>query len=313
MTSTIATRCSRRNCWPGSRATISWCRRRARSSPARSRPASTGSSTRANCRTAITSTRASWHWSPAPIPAMPTACPISGASPASATMWRWSGRRSATRRRSTAGPCCSIPRTRRSSPRAASRCSTRRRRCSRRRSPISGSIRRAMTEGISTRPSGRSPTSARTSASSIPRNTSTISPMAISACRSAIRAMLSRRATAPARPRTASRSPFACPGGGADRRSTCSASRPMRRTRKTRCGSSTISCAREVIAAITDAVSYPNPNLPGTALVVPAIRDDPAVYPPERVRAAVLCRPAGARRLRAGPHPRSGPGSRSGE
>jgi putrescine transport system substrate-binding protein len=39
-----------------------------------------------------------------------------------------------------------------------------------------------------------------------------------------------------------------------------------------------------VIADITDAVSYPNPNLPGTALVAPAIRDDPAVYPPERVR-----------------------------
>ncbi len=40
-----------------------------------------------------------------------------------------------------------------------------------------------------------------------------------------------------------------------------------------------------VIAAITDAVSYPNPNRPGTALVEPAIRDDPAIYPPAAVRA----------------------------
>jgi putrescine transport system substrate-binding protein len=39
-----------------------------------------------------------------------------------------------------------------------------------------------------------------------------------------------------------------------------------------------------VIAAITDAVSYPNPNLPATALVKPGIRNDPAVYPPEDVR-----------------------------
>ena len=39
-----------------------------------------------------------------------------------------------------------------------------------------------------------------------------------------------------------------------------------------------------VIAAISDAVSYPNPNIPGTALVKPAIRDDPAVYPPPEVR-----------------------------
>jgi putrescine transport system substrate-binding protein len=39
-----------------------------------------------------------------------------------------------------------------------------------------------------------------------------------------------------------------------------------------------------VIADITDAVSYPNPNLAGTALVAPAIRDDPAVYPPDEVR-----------------------------
>jgi putrescine transport system substrate-binding protein len=39
-----------------------------------------------------------------------------------------------------------------------------------------------------------------------------------------------------------------------------------------------------VIADISDAVSYPNPNIPGTTLVEPAIRDDPAVYPPPEVR-----------------------------
>jgi putrescine transport system substrate-binding protein len=39
-----------------------------------------------------------------------------------------------------------------------------------------------------------------------------------------------------------------------------------------------------VIAAITDAVSYPNPNLAATALVKPAIRDDPGIYPPASVR-----------------------------
>ena len=39
-----------------------------------------------------------------------------------------------------------------------------------------------------------------------------------------------------------------------------------------------------VIADITDAVSYPNPNLAATALVKPEIRDDPAVYPPDDVR-----------------------------
>jgi putrescine transport system substrate-binding protein len=39
-----------------------------------------------------------------------------------------------------------------------------------------------------------------------------------------------------------------------------------------------------VIADITDAVAYPNPNLPATVLVKPEIRDDAAVYPPEDVR-----------------------------
>jgi putrescine transport system substrate-binding protein len=39
-----------------------------------------------------------------------------------------------------------------------------------------------------------------------------------------------------------------------------------------------------VIADITNHVAYPNPNVPATALVKPAIRDDPAVYPPDEVR-----------------------------
>ncbi len=40
----------------------------------------------------------------------------------------------------------------------------------------------------------------------------------------------------------------------------------------------------EVIAAITNAVSYPNPNRAATALVKPEIRDDPGIYPPDAVR-----------------------------
>ena len=40
----------------------------------------------------------------------------------------------------------------------------------------------------------------------------------------------------------------------------------------------------EVIADVTNAVWYPNPNLPATALVKPEIRNDPAVYPPEEIR-----------------------------
>jgi putrescine transport system substrate-binding protein len=40
----------------------------------------------------------------------------------------------------------------------------------------------------------------------------------------------------------------------------------------------------EVIAAVTNAVSYPNPNLASTRFVEPAIRDDPGIYPPEPVR-----------------------------
>jgi putrescine transport system substrate-binding protein len=39
-----------------------------------------------------------------------------------------------------------------------------------------------------------------------------------------------------------------------------------------------------VIADITDAVWYPNPNIPATALVKPEIRNDPAVYPPQDIR-----------------------------
>jgi putrescine transport system substrate-binding protein len=40
----------------------------------------------------------------------------------------------------------------------------------------------------------------------------------------------------------------------------------------------------DVIAAISNAVSYPNPNLAATPLVATDIRDDPGIYPPETVR-----------------------------
>jgi putrescine transport system substrate-binding protein len=40
----------------------------------------------------------------------------------------------------------------------------------------------------------------------------------------------------------------------------------------------------EVIAAISNAVSYPNPNLDATPLVDPEIRGDPGIYPPESVK-----------------------------
>jgi putrescine transport system substrate-binding protein len=40
----------------------------------------------------------------------------------------------------------------------------------------------------------------------------------------------------------------------------------------------------DVIAAITNAVSYPNPNLAATPLVDPEIRDDPGIYPPESLK-----------------------------
>jgi putrescine transport system substrate-binding protein len=39
-----------------------------------------------------------------------------------------------------------------------------------------------------------------------------------------------------------------------------------------------------VIAAITDAVSYPNPNIAATPFVAATIRDDPGIYPPDAVR-----------------------------
>ncbi len=39
----------------------------------------------------------------------------------------------------------------------------------------------------------------------------------------------------------------------------------------------------DVIAPITNAVSYPNPNLAAAALIDPEIRDDPGIYPPPEV------------------------------
>jgi len=40
----------------------------------------------------------------------------------------------------------------------------------------------------------------------------------------------------------------------------------------------------DIIAAISNAVSYPNPNLAATPLVQSEIRDDPGIYPPESVK-----------------------------
>ena len=40
----------------------------------------------------------------------------------------------------------------------------------------------------------------------------------------------------------------------------------------------------DIIAAITNTVSYPNPNLAATPLVEPEIRDDPGIYPPDSVK-----------------------------
>jgi putrescine transport system substrate-binding protein len=40
----------------------------------------------------------------------------------------------------------------------------------------------------------------------------------------------------------------------------------------------------EIIAAITNAVSYPNPNPAARAFVAPEIRDDPGIYPPDWVQ-----------------------------
>ncbi len=44
----------------------------------------------------------------------------------------------------------------------------------------------------------------------------------------------------------------------------------------------------ETIAAISNAVAYANPNLGATALVNPALRDDPGIYPPPAVRARLF-------------------------
>ncbi|HZB93811.1 MAG TPA: spermidine/putrescine ABC transporter substrate-binding protein PotF, partial [Stellaceae bacterium] len=40
----------------------------------------------------------------------------------------------------------------------------------------------------------------------------------------------------------------------------------------------------QIIAAISNAVAYANPNLAATALVRPDIRDNPGIYPPPEVK-----------------------------
>jgi putrescine transport system substrate-binding protein len=51
----------------------------------------------------------------------------------------------------------------------------------------------------------------------------------------------------------------------------------------------------EVIAAVSNAVSYPNPNRAATALVEPEIRDDPGIYPPDSVRRLLYIDPPAPR------------------
>ena len=63
----------------------------------------------------------------------------------------------------------------------------------------------------------------------------------------------------------------------------------------------------EVIAPITNAVSYPNPNLAAIELVDPEITDDPGIYPPP-MSCSVFTGRAGAASLRAGAHARLEPG-----
>ena len=56
----------------------------------------------------------------------------------------------------------------------------------------------------------------------------------------------------------------------------------------------------EVIAAITNAVGYPNPNALATDMIDEDIRNDPSVYPPDAVRAKFFVdKPASAEYERA--------------
>ena len=47
----------------------------------------------------------------------------------------------------------------------------------------------------------------------------------------------------------------------------------------------------EIIAAITNAVGYPNANVPATPLVLPSLRQDPSVYPPPALQAKLFVDP----------------------
>ncbi len=135
---------------------------------------------------------------------------------------------------------------------------------------------------ISTRPRRLCSRSGPTSASSIPPNTSTPWPTATSAWRSAIRATSSRRATAPTRPRRASRSAIPCPRKGAqmwfdlmaipaDAPHVAEAHEFINYMMKP-----------EVIAKSTNYVFYANGNKASQQFVDKAILDDPAIYPTRR-------------------------------
>ncbi len=58
-----------------------------------------------------------------------------------------------------------------------------------------------------------------------------------------------------------------------------------------------------VIADVTNAVWYPNPNLPATALVKAEIRNDPAVYPPDDIRRRLFVDLPAPAAYELGPHP----------
>jgi putrescine transport system substrate-binding protein len=237
-------------------------------------------STRQRCPTGKTSTRASSNWSPPPIRATRMACPICGASPGSAIINRWSMQRSATPRHWIVGRCCSTQRTQRSSPVAGCLCSTPRKRCFRRPSSISGSTRRAAIRATSAALQKIRPY-IRKFHSSEYINDLANGDLCLSLGYSGDVLIARNRAR---EAKNGEAIAFEIPDEGAQMSVDmlgipADAPHPQNALRFI-----DYLLRPQVIADISDAVSYPNPNLPGTLLVKPAIRDDPAVYPPESLR-----------------------------
>ena len=226
-----------------------------------------------------------WRWPPRPTPATRMACPICGASPGSATTRRWWRRRWATERRATAWRCCSIRRSRKK----LSQCGISLLDTPQEVFPAAlaylgldpqepRSRRSRQGDGAAARRSGPM------CASSIRRNTSTTSPTATSASR-----WLFGRRDPGAQPRRRGQERGQDRLSGAARRghrcrSTCSAIPKDAPHPENALRFIDYILRPEVIAAISDAVSYPNPNAAATALVKPEIRDDPGIYPPDAVK-----------------------------